>query len=182
MRLFALSLLAGTIVLLGQGVSMAQNVCADYVRNVPRHYGPRDPWDVGLVMRHQAGWSGHFYNCDCEEHKRLSPYIRWERQPTVCCPHGHCWWIKQQIDEVHQRIRTGACLQSEFCLCPQCRSSEPPITPTCPSDIAGGGCPTCEATQPPIETPPQLIEAPAQPTSANAAGSNEWLGRLYQAK
>jgi hypothetical protein len=189
MRTIVLTLLAAAIVLIGQEVSFAQNLFADYVRNVPRHYGPRDPWDVGLVLRHQAGWGGHFYNCDCEEHKRMSPYIRWEQQPTVCCPHGHCWWIKQQINEVHQRIRTGACLQSQFCICPQCCSSAPPITPTCPDEIGVNGCPTCRSLQEtqddaisvsiPTSEPASTAQAAAPSNSANP---NEWLGRLYQAK
>jgi hypothetical protein len=165
MRTFILSLLVGSMCLIWQDVTCAQNVIADYVRNVPRQYGPRDPWEVGLVMRHQAGWGGHFYNCDCEEHKRLSPYIRWEQQPTVCCPHGHCWWIKQQVNEVRQRVRTGACLQSHFCICPRCRSSEPPITPTCPSELGGPGCSSCTENAP-----------------APTAASENWLGSLYQEK
>lgn len=172
-----LLVVAGLSCLVGEKVSFAQGLIRDYVVNVPRQYGPRDPWDVGLVLRNQVGWGGHFYNCDCEEHKRLSPYIRWEQQPTVCCPHGHCWDIKQQINEVKQRVRTGSCRQTEFCLCPHCSSSEPPIRSSCPDAYGAGGCPTCGGAVKPasaIDRTTRVEEAPSE--------SPGWLGQLYQSR
>jgi hypothetical protein len=138
-----LALCSGFALALTQSAALGQNVWQDYVRNVPRQYGPRDPWEVGHVLQHQAGWAGFFYNCDCEEHKRLSPYIRWEQQPTVCCPdhHGYAW---QQCDEIWQRLRTGGCAQAEFKIRNCCTSLEPPVNSPCGSD-RGGACPTCTA-------------------------------------
>lgn len=158
----------------------AQNVVRDYVHNVPRQYGPHDPWTVGVVMRHQTGHSGLFYNCDCEEHKRLSPYIRWERQPTVCCRHCHawfhCWDIHQQIDEVQQRIRTGSCKQCEYWLCPDCTTSQPRPLVDCPQS----GCQSCatdEVLEQSAPVEPTLEEATPMP--AEPANSTSWLRTLY---
>ena len=172
MRLTKLILLAGVTLLVAQNVTLGQNLIADYCRNVPRQYDPRDPWEVGLVMRTQLGWGGHFYNCDCEEHKRLSPYIHWEQQPTVCCPQHCCWDIKQQINEVRQRVRTGSCRQCKFQLCDCCRMSDPPVRSNCPDD--GGGCPSCGAPEYPA---PQMAPNPV-PGNANSS-SDGWLYRLY---
>ena len=89
----------------------AQNIRQDYLRNVPRTYSPDDPWTVGKVMRNQIGHGGFFYNCDREECKRYSPYIRWQTQPQVCRPkHPIRWDLRQQRCEIIGRIRDGACL------------------------------------------------------------------------
>lgn len=165
----------GLGLLVSERAAFGQNLRQDYLVNVPRQYGPRDPWEVGIVMRNQIGWGGHFFNCDCEEHKRMSTYIRWEQQPTICCPHGHCWDIKQQIDEVRQRIRTGSCQQCEFQLCPRCGSSEPPIQSTCADgSCPSGGCPTCGAVGKSATTTDHAAQA-----DASATKSEGWLGRLY---
>lgn len=170
-----LIVLAGLTLLIWQNVSAGQNLVADYWRNVPRQYGPRDPWDVGLVLRHQAGWGGHFFNCDCEENKRFSPYIHWEQRPTVCCPHGHCWDVKQQLNEVHQRIRTGACRQCEFCLTTCCTTSEPPIRSSCPGDCATGNCPTCGAAR-----SADVNREFVAPEATMPEQTTGWLGQLYE--
>jgi hypothetical protein len=165
--------------LFGEKISFGQNLFEVHVRNAPRVYGPRDPWEVGPVMRHSAGWSGLFYNCDCEEHKRLSPYIRWEQQPVVCCPHGHCWDIHQQIDEVKQRIRTGSCQQCEFKLCPRCSSSEPPIRPTCADGTCSSqSCPTCGTSIGPHTSPTRV----AQDVKPSPDASTGWMSKLYFAR
>ena len=175
MRNGLMMLAVGLSLLVGERVSLGQNLRQDYLRNAPRQYGPRDPWEVGVVLRNQAGWGGAFYNCDCEEHKRMSPYIHWEQQPTVCCPHGHCSDIKQQINEVKQRVRTGSCKQCEFHLCPRCGSSEPPIKSNCPDEAcAGGACPLCGSSPnstSPVERNAQLEESESK--------SDGWLGGLY---
>ena len=178
MRNGLMMLAAGLSLLVGERVSLGQNLRQDYLRNVPRQFGPRDPWDVGIVLRNQAGWGGAFYNCDCEEHKRMSPYIHWEQQPTVCCPHGHCWDIKQQINEVKQRVRTGSCKQCEFHLCPRCGSSEPPVPSSCPDgNCSTGACPHCGSTA-------LASSSSANTESAETANpsSGGWLGKLYPSR
>lgn len=181
MRRAIFLLVSFAAVLAGGQAAFAQNLRLDYIRNVPRQYGPYDPWEVGIVMRNQMGHGGLFYNCDCEEHKRLSPYIRWEQQPTVCCPHGHCRDLHQQLDEVRQRVRTGSCRQCEFRLCQECTSS-----PTRPlTDCPQAGCATCAepadnleaapAEPTPAEpTPVEPSPAPTEPTHSAA-----WLRKLY---
>lgn len=175
MRQTLLLFVAGLAFLVGAKTSFAQNCWADYVRNVPRQYDPHDPWTVGVVMRNQIGWGGMFFNCDCEEDKRLSPYIHWEQQPTVCCPHCHCWDIKQQIFEVKQRVRTGSCRQCEYILRTHCTTSEPPVQTNCPNQLGDGSCPSCgDKIAPEMES----TERAAAPT----ADETNWFQRLYPAR
>lgn len=96
--------LAATLV---SGQLTAQNVIADYVCNAPRQFCPDDPWTTGLVFRTQIGYAGCYFNCDCEEQKRYSPYIYWQCQ-TPCmnsCPLLRN--VRQQFCDVKQRIRWG---------------------------------------------------------------------------
>jgi hypothetical protein len=95
---------------------------------------------------------------------------------VTCCPHGHCWQIGQQIDEVAQRVRTGSCKQCEFKLCPRCSTSVPPVPSPC-GDQCGSesGCPTCGNPQYVPQSPPSA----ANDRTAVPSTQTGWYGNLY---
>jgi len=58
-------------------------------------YSPTDPWTRSKAIQVQTKHYGFFYNCDGEECKRNSPFIKWK---------GHC-----ETDLPKQRISDGGC-------------------------------------------------------------------------
>ncbi len=115
MRIQTLSLALLLSVMITSAAS-AQNFFRDFVVNNPRSYGPDDPWTTGKIFYNRIGHGGLFYNCDGEECKRHSPYIEWNRQSTRChrkAPVAST--IVQQLCEVRQRIRWGACCDDGSC-------------------------------------------------------------------
>ncbi len=90
-------------------MAAAQNVIKDYSCNAPRQFAPETPWEVGKVLKIHIGHGGRFYNCDCQENKRHSPYIYWQCQSPMCTKQRHpvLCDIKQQWHEVKQRVRWG---------------------------------------------------------------------------
>ena len=87
-----------------------RNTVRDYVKLVPRHFSPDDPWTMGKLLRTEVGFGGLFFNCDYEECKRNSPYITWNCQSSDCCRrHLVHDTVHQQLGEVKQRIRWGSC-------------------------------------------------------------------------
>jgi hypothetical protein len=87
----------------------------------PMTYSPDDPFTKGLVYRLQTGQAGKYFNCDCEEQKRYSPYIYWQ---TVCnhtYPKPYCTVLLRDIHEVKERVRAGACRGGQNCTCGQCQ-------------------------------------------------------------
>lgn len=87
----------------------------------PMTYSPDDPFTKGLVYRLQTGQAGKYFNCDCEEEKRYSPYIYWQ---TVCNhthPKPYCTVLLRDIHEVKERVRAGACRGGQNCTCGQCQ-------------------------------------------------------------
>ncbi len=97
-----------------------QNVIQDYICKYPRQFAPDTPFVVGKVLKTQIGHGGLFYNCDCQEEKRYSPYIYWQCQ-TPRSP-KHCPVVsdvKQQWHEVKQRIRWGKGCDVPYYVVPQ---------------------------------------------------------------
>ena len=89
----------------------------------PMTYSPDDPFTKGLVYRLQTGQAGKYFNCDCEEEKRYSPYIYWQ---TVCNhthPKPYCTVLLRDLHEVKERVRAGACRGGQNCTCGQCQQT-----------------------------------------------------------
>ena len=100
----------------------------DYFLNPTGQYSPDDPWIRSRIWRRQTGHWGKFYNCDCEEQKRYSPYICWKNAE---CPFvGESWRQRWQRDKarIWQRINDGSCSECtnrdvSTCNCPEMFSS-----------------------------------------------------------
>ena len=81
----------------------------------PYQYSPTDPWTRSDAIQVQTKHYGYFYNCDDEECKRNSPYIKWkvhsetDLQKKPCCLD----FVKRELDEIRQRISNGGCGCSE---------------------------------------------------------------------
>ncbi len=171
-----------------QTLAVSQNLRLDYLVHRPRQYSPRDPWTVGVVMRNQMGYGGLFYNCDCEEQKRFSPYIEWNRQPCVECNNGFCAVVRQQIDEVCQRVRTGTCHQKQFCLSPGCKLCENYCPPTCncpPRNGEASGEPADTERPSPLRDSSQQqapdVQSPSPQNSPNGSPDDtSWMLKLYR--
>lgn len=157
----------GWAILISASSAAAQNLRLDYLRNVPRHYAPNDPWEVGVVLRNQMGHGGLFYNCDCEEEKRFSPYIDWNVQPRVCCPHGWCRTAHAQHQEIRQRVRVGRCQQEDFEICSCCRLCESYFNREIPFDkswLASPAAAPAAESQYNSQASPMEIRLSARPT------------------
>ena len=185
-------LLAGLVLLCGNAVpAWGQHLWRDYHTNVPRHYQPTDPWKVGVVLRNQMGHGGMWYNCDCEEQKRFSPYIDWNRQACVTCCNGPLQQIHQQVGEIKQRVRTGTCKQKQFCLSPECQVCEDYHPQICNWQTSADPCgawaaaqaasnaPADEAAPYDAPQPAPLIPTPA-PANDSPTNSTSWLRDLYR--
>lgn len=134
----------------------------------PMTYSPADPFTKGWVYRLQTGQAGKYFNCDCEEEKRYSPYIYWQ---TVCNhthPVPYCRVLLRDLEEVKGRVRAGACRGGQNCQCEQCQdvtsgyylaeqaeaqtaapqvlASSPSVSPASPSTLANTA-PVAEETQ-----------------------------------
>jgi hypothetical protein len=109
-----------------QAWSQLKQAKADYFSG-PIQYSPDDPWVRSKIFQAHTGHAGHFYNCDDEECKRYSPYIKWT---TNCEPQwpqhlGIIRCIRMDIDKIRQRINRGSCgcddccetCQNEVCTC-----------------------------------------------------------------
>lgn len=155
MRQLALLLFFLIGILFAREIS-AQNVVQDYIRNAPRQYSPDDPWSTGRVYRNHTGHGGLFYNCDCEEEKRYSPYIYWQsehcQQPETL--KAKLCDIQWQLNEVRQRIRWGACLDKPHYHVPYLPSERFGPAPTMAE--AGRGAAIAD------ESDPRVAEAPAE--------------------
>ena len=77
----------------------------------PYQYSPTDPWTRSDAIQVQTKHYGYFYNCDDEECKRNSPYIKWENHlETDLSEKRNCFYLlKSNIDEIKQRISDGGC-------------------------------------------------------------------------
>ncbi|MBL8890586.1 MAG: hypothetical protein JNL67_11465 [Planctomycetaceae bacterium] len=96
------------------GVSPAargQNVYQDYRVNPTGPYSPQDPWQKGRVFRTHTGHDGLFYNCDGEEDKRCSPWIRWGQRPCddLLAPSRIRAEYQESLCDALERLRSGSC-------------------------------------------------------------------------
>lgn len=89
----------------------AQNVYQDYKVNPTGPYSPQDPWQKGRVFRTHTGHDGLFYNCDGEEDKRCSPWIRWGQRPCddLLSPSRIRAEYKESLCDAVERLRSGSC-------------------------------------------------------------------------
>ncbi len=163
----------------------------DYFIDVPRQFSPEDPWIMGKVLRTEVGYYGFFYNCDNEESKRFSPYIRWNCQ-NVDCPHRLIQDpLGQQLAEIKQRLRWGGCADCETSGStsggtwndrPQCNcTSVKPVLDRSANQMMARSADGSRTLQEKSATPNALANRPAprelpsprnQPASANAPGSD----------
>jgi len=74
-------------------------------------YSPADPWIRSKAIQLQTKDYGFFYNCDNEESKRNSPYIKWNSHCETDLPKKKCCldFVKRELDEIKQRISDGSC-------------------------------------------------------------------------
>jgi hypothetical protein len=89
---------------------LPESAATSRARSAADQYQPNDPWTKGCVYRLHTGHAGKFYNCDCEEQKRFSEFICWKNKQCpqrICKGLFHC--VVDDLDEVRQRIRDGAC-------------------------------------------------------------------------
>ncbi len=77
----------------------------------PFQYSPSDPWTRSKAIRVQTKHYGFFYNCDGEECKRNSPYIKWQPHCETDLPEkqGCLDLFKREIGQIKQRISDGSC-------------------------------------------------------------------------
>lgn len=115
MRIFTGTVLASILAIgllsTASGVVQAQNVYQDYLANRTGTYSPQDPWQKGRVFRTHTGHDGLFYNCDGEEEKRCSPWIRWGQRPCddLLSPSRIRGEYKQSVCDALERLKMGSC-------------------------------------------------------------------------
>jgi hypothetical protein len=91
-----------------------QNVYQDYRVQRTGAYSPEDPWIKGRVFRTHTGHDGLFYNCDNEEEKRCSSWIRWGQRPCddLLSPTRIRGEFQQSYCDALERLRLGSCQES----------------------------------------------------------------------
>lgn len=148
----------------------------------PMTYSPDDPFTKGWIYRLQTGQAGKYFNCDCEEEKRYSPYIYWQ---TVCNhthPKPYCTVLLRDIHEVKERVRAGACRGGQYCTCGQCPQTS--VTGSYLAGNAGQPASAQAASSTPQSGPGQAAAAPAKPAEVAAEhvvyGSRATRQRLAQ--
>lgn len=106
-----LPVVAFVFLLAGPSEASGQNVYQDYWANRTGSYSPQDPWQKGHVFRTHTGHDGLFYNCDGEEEKRCSPWIRWGYRPCddVFSPTRIRNDYKQSVCDALERLKLGSC-------------------------------------------------------------------------
>lgn len=74
-------------------------------------YSPTDPWTRSTAIQVQTKHYGLFYNCDDEECKRKSSFIKWKSHCETDLPKKTCCLdlIKSELNEIKQRISDGGC-------------------------------------------------------------------------
>lgn len=116
MRIFATIIIS--ILLLPQ-CGFAQDDCESCSEGLGAgsQYAPDDPWTRGRWWLRQTGHFGKFYNCDCEEKKRCSPYICWKKSDSPFTGGRFFQSLKCDWLSMKQRIIDG----SECCGGKRCR-------------------------------------------------------------
>ncbi len=123
------ALLAITATLILVASASSQSVTAPVARFTGDVYSAASPNDGTRRFALDTGHFGRFYNCDCEEAKRNSPYIHW--QTVNRCETRRTGWgvFCHDLDEVKARVRAGRC-------CPTCWPDW--LCPDCDCDCAEG--------------------------------------------
>ena len=110
----------------------------------PYQYGPSDPWIRSTATNIQTKHYGLFYNCDSEECKRNSPFIKWQYHNAKDLPPKQNALVRAKcaLDEVRQRIYDGAgdCLEAP---CQSCQSGN---CSNCDACQSCSQCQTCQQT------------------------------------
>ena len=110
----------------------------------PYQYGPNDPWIRTKATNIQTKHYGLFYNCDSEECKRNSPFIKWQTHQAKDLPPKQNALVRVRcgLDEVRQRIFDGAgdCLDAS---CQPCQSDN---CSNCDACESCSQCQTCQQT------------------------------------
>lgn len=112
----------------------------DYLVNPTGVYSPDDPWTRSRIWRRHTGHFGKFYNCDCEEQKRYSPYICWKNADCPFVDEGWLFHKQRTRQRIRQRIADGSCAcgcqahhAATNCSCDTCRSGMAQSDPSQPS-------------------------------------------------
>ena len=113
-RLIAVATIAmAAILTAGQkcDAQLLSKIRSEYGKDSVLNYGPADPSFRSRLFNLHTGQSGAYYNCDGEENKRNSPYIKWKTVRGASFP-PLFWDIRQwKADraEIAQRICDGGC-------------------------------------------------------------------------
>lgn len=103
-------------------VACGQSTMAPVARYTGDSYSAASPNCGTRRFAIDTGHFGRFYNCDCEEAKRSSPYIQW-KSVNRCETRRTGWSVfRHDLDEVHARVRAGRCCRTCWpdWLCPEC--------------------------------------------------------------
>ena len=104
-------------------------------------YAPSDPTTRSRWFNFQTGHRGAYYNCDGEEDKRNSPYIRWGTGPSDAQFHNPLLDLmncRNDKREIAQRICDGGCCGGN------CKTPHPVASPAVQAPQSCG-CSTCLA-------------------------------------
>ena len=101
------------LIVIAPCIAVAQE-CAkirhDYFKNPTGKYSPDDPWTRSRIWWRHTGHFGKFYNCDCEEQKRYSPYICWKNADCPWVGEGLLYQWRRDRSRIRQRIADGSCV------------------------------------------------------------------------
>jgi len=115
---------------------LLSKIRSEYGKNSSLTYGPDDASVRSRFFNLHTGQSGAYYNCDGEEEKRHSPYIKWKTVTGSSLP-PLFWDIRQwkkDRAEIGQRLCDGGCCdqrqkkggllkkRSRCCCCDSCQS------------------------------------------------------------
>ncbi|GEM_PF-1698525 len=105
------TLLLSLGILITGSVCFGQNLRQDYVYDREATYSPLDPIFRGYVYRTHIGHDGAYYNCDGEEEKRNSSFIRWTQRPCddVFSLKRVRADYKQSLNDAFCRWQRGSC-------------------------------------------------------------------------
>ena len=82
--------------------------CCEVVRCSGIPNTPDSPWTRGRFWLRQTGHFGLFYNCDCEERKRCSPFLCWRPSDSPWPGQRLRDCIYCDIKNIKQRILDGS--------------------------------------------------------------------------
>jgi hypothetical protein len=168
-------------------VTFGQSATTPVIRCTGDSYSAASPNSGTRRFAIDTGHFGRFYNCDCEESKRNSPYIHWKAVDR-CETRRTSWAVFcHDLDEVKARVRAGRCCPACWpnWLCPDCGgdrgnacgvgTNQGLILATLPPEWRGGrksGLPEGDATDPDAAPPARPgtlpVSGPEPPVGAPA--------------